>query len=308
MKTPEKPSQKVLGKRPYILHRLFQYIISLSLSTGIYLSCLFPRYPEQFWAEIIAYKIGILIGIEVPPAFVAVNKRENKTGAVIEWFLNYPGRDIEVKSSGSWYMQQIIKGYDLAKGTQHNFYAVKKLFEALRMGRYKWNINWIEYWVKTLAFDSLIGNTDRHQDNWGIIWKYKDKKLSPLRMTPVFDNGTSMGHEILENNFVDFENEEKISKYVAKGYHHMKWKIDGSKRFSQVEFLRELLSEYPEMKNVVIGLMGFDVNKLEHDIMELTEFKVPCPLSDKRAKFIVKLLLFRRKNILLKLDNEHELY
>jgi hypothetical protein len=26
-----------------------------------------------------------------------------------------------------------------------------------------------EWWAGTLAFDALIGNTDRHPDNWGIL-------------------------------------------------------------------------------------------------------------------------------------------
>jgi hypothetical protein len=28
---------------------------------------------------------------------------------------------------------------------------------------------WLELWVKMFTFDALIGNTDRHQNNWGII-------------------------------------------------------------------------------------------------------------------------------------------
>jgi hypothetical protein len=28
--------------------------------------------------------------------------------------------------------------------------------------------NWQQWWVDALLFDALIGNTDRHQDNWGV--------------------------------------------------------------------------------------------------------------------------------------------
>ncbi|MCK9615328.1 MAG: HipA domain-containing protein [Candidatus Omnitrophica bacterium] len=290
---PEGSREKALyvapSKKKYnFIIPLHHYLFKLS----------FSRYPEQFWGEIIAYKIGILVGVEVPPTFVAINKNENKTGALIEWFLGYPFTRSEVKASGALYMQLLIKDYDIAKGKQHNFQAIRRLFEALKFGQHKWDINWVEHWTKVLAFDTLIGNTDRHQDNWGIIWKYENKRLAPSRVTPIFDNGTSMGHEILENHFTDFDKEERIRKYISRGSHHMKWDLQESQKLSQVEFLQRLIVEYPEMKSVIAGLMKFDTTRLENDIMELTKFKVPCPLSYKRAKFIVKLLAFRQKNIL----------
>src|SRR5271169_3937555 len=48
------------------------------------------RAPWQFWMEIIAYRIGQVMGVMVPPAFVGVSNQE-KPGqpvyaALIEWF------------------------------------------------------------------------------------------------------------------------------------------------------------------------------------------------------------------------------
>ncbi len=48
------------------------------------------RHPEQFWTEIIAYHVGCLLSIPVPPAFVAFDDNNKTCGALIEWFLNYP--------------------------------------------------------------------------------------------------------------------------------------------------------------------------------------------------------------------------
>jgi len=257
----------------------------------------FARYPEQFWGEIIAYKIGTLIGIEVPPTFVAIDENTKKTGALIEWFINYPSKMYEVKISGASYMQLLIRDYDLEKGKQHNFQAIKTLHIALKK-HFGWNFDWLEYWAKTLAFDTLIGNTDRHQDNWGVIWEYMDDRAIPLRMTPVFDNGTSMGHEILKRKFYLFDNEEKIYKYVSRGCHHMKWSLDDQEKLSQAVLLQRLIAVYPTIRNVISSMINFDAKKLENDIMELVDFKVPCPLSYERARFIIKLLNFRRKSIL----------
>lgn len=47
-----------------------------------------PRYPEQFWVEIFAYRLGIQMGIVIPTTFVAYDSKEDQSGALIEWFLN----------------------------------------------------------------------------------------------------------------------------------------------------------------------------------------------------------------------------
>ena len=49
----------------------------------------FNRHPDQFWAEIIAYRIGTLMGVDVPPAHLAI--RNGVSGALIEWFYDHPG-------------------------------------------------------------------------------------------------------------------------------------------------------------------------------------------------------------------------
>ena len=49
------------------------------------------RYPSQYWMEIIAYRLGRLTGVPVPPAYVAL--RDGAPGALIEWFYADPVDD-----------------------------------------------------------------------------------------------------------------------------------------------------------------------------------------------------------------------
>ena len=46
--------------------------------------------PCQFWMEVIAFRFGMIIGVEVPPAWPAVSNKyisgEKTYGALIEWF------------------------------------------------------------------------------------------------------------------------------------------------------------------------------------------------------------------------------
>lgn len=87
---------------------------------------------------------------------------------------------------------------------------------------------WQIYWSDMLLFDALIGNTDRHQDNWGLLWQTTNNKLK-VRIAPVFDNGTSLGYEILERNMGGFYNPDRMRSYINKGRHHIRCQLHDKK-------------------------------------------------------------------------------
>ncbi len=47
-----------------------------------------------------------------------------------------------------------------------------------------------DQFFELLTFDALIGSTDRHYYNWGVLEKADDGKF--LRLAPAFDNGVSL--------------------------------------------------------------------------------------------------------------------
>ena len=120
-------------------------------------------------------------------------------------------------------------------------------------------------------------------------------------MTPVFDNGTSMWHEILESNFGSFDKRPKLEKYVLRGTHHMKWSLSEDVRRGHVELIQEFVKVHPEVKSAIADVLSFDKEELKNAIMDLTNINVSCKLSEKRAKFIIKLLIYRKNNLIAKL-------
>jgi len=185
------------------------------------------KCPEQFWIEIFAHRLGSQMGIQVPPAYVAYDHKNGECGALMRWFLEEtisPGAQAPIQEkyeAGGDLLQGYIANFDHEKGLQHNFETIEKIFKE------KYNqLDWIQYWAKTLTFDSLIGNTDRHQSNWGIIIGVNGN----ARITPVFDNGTSMGYEIKSDRFYIYEDSSRLRSYVLRGKHHMKWKLEDTSR------------------------------------------------------------------------------
>lgn len=258
------------------------------------------RHPDQFWIEVIAYRLGCLMKVPVPPAFVAVNHKNSVTNAaLIEWFYN--SADDSVFTDGGDLFRKKIPEYDLKKGTQHNFESIFDIFsEFEREGLL--DPTWKESWIKILLFDSVIGNTDRHQNNWGIIASVRIllKKIK-LEIAPAFDNGTSMGYEILEENFHKFENPFYIEHYADQGTHHMTWSLQENKNrrgCGHFEMIEKLLQKFPDIKDLVGKMLNFSLENFQKELNELTLFQVKTPFTAAKAVFIHRLVKYRRDRLL----------
>lgn len=248
------------------------------------------RYPDQFWAEVAAYQIGCLLGVEVPPALPAVNSGKNQCGALIEWF--YEDQVASYVPGGS-YMQQAIAGFDRKHGWDHNFHTIRVIFRALNLvGRV--DSEWSDAWVKVLLFDALCGNTDRHQDNWGLLYETSSVGRTSARLSPAFDNGTSLGHELSEAHQGGWGAYE-LRRYIGKGCHHLKWKIGDSARLGHIDGVRKIADLAPEKGTIMLLLLAaFDARALRENLERLSELPMPVPLSKWRINLICNLVQMRR--------------
>ena len=311
--SPSKIKCKLLN--PKFLKHNFRYLYKESIN----------RYPEQFWMEIFCYRFGSMLNIPVPPAHAAYNSNNGTCGALIEWFLledKLPWklnrlhfipqimRDLEnflnqkaireVYTPGGDFLQRLIHGYDRKRGKQHNYETTARICEALLSTGT--NQDWVKYWVRTFIFDALIGNTDRHQDNWGLIWKVKNNKPLGGRLTPVFDNGTSMGHEIFENKFMLFDEKIHIERYINRGTHHMKWKLSDANKISHLEVVSLLINRYPNSREWIKEILDFSLNDVQEILQNLVDFNISTPLTEERASFMFKLVSSRKAMLINKLN------
>ena len=247
------------------------------------------RYPEQFWGEIIAAEIGEMIGVSVPPAFPAINSATKKSGALIEWF--YEDEECTFVLGGR-YMELMIDNFDTKKGRQHNFDSIVSLLEEFQtFGMIK---DWLIEWSKGLIFDALIGNTDRHQNNWGILF-YSNGEAE---LSPWFDNGTSLGHERHETHVNNWDNKE-LDDYLHKGKHHLRWDLkEDSKRVGFFEMPKRLLTLDKSLKKPMLECVErLDTVKLRAFLESLTQLTY-TPLESWRIDFICRITK-RRQELLL---------
>lgn len=262
-------------------------------------------YPEQFWAEVVASRLGRITGVDVPPAYAAWNSRTGQCAALIEWFWGRPSSPPQGFLSGGMFMKDMIPDFDHVKGRQHNFGHIDALCHALdRTGRPHKRPRpsdrpWFLAWARILTFDALIGNTDRHQENWGFIWtRVGSPPRLEMKLGPAFDNGTSLGHEHPAEHFGRFEDDNYLRRYIARGHHHMRWRLDDPKPCGHIELLLKLVTKEPECRLVMLSVLRCTDDERESAIMPLTELRLPVPLTTERARFMLRLLKARRAHLL----------
>jgi hypothetical protein len=134
---------------------------------------------------------------------------------------------------------------------------------------------------KVLIFDYIIGNSDRHQNNWAII-----KENNQIDIAPLYDNGSSLCSLILEediNSYIDTNDTLRMNSLVVTKSRSIV-RLDGKskskpKHIEVIQYLKE--HYYNETKDFVFYI----IKKLnEHKINEILE-KIDC-ISYKRKKLI----------------------
>lgn len=254
------------------------------------------RYPDQFWAEIVAYLVGGLLQVPVPPAYAAVNKADGDCGALIEWF--YEDGKAQFVAGGQ-YMQEQMPDYDRKRGLQHNFRSVQiraNSFEEAGVAGKEWQ----QWWCDAFMFDALIGNTDRHQDNWGyLIVRERAGGTYRASLSPLFDNGTSLGHELFTENVMHWDRRRYL-EYISRGKHHMKWKVgDSGIGCGHVDMLRNMARKFPsEFAISRKKLADFDVATLGSQLESLCKLQLYVPLTLARKNLYIELIAIRRQCIL----------
>lgn len=245
-------------------------------------------YPDQFWGEVISYRIGCLLGVAVPPAFYAINSDTHVAAALIEWFYD-PG---ELFMHGGDFLVDLRKDYEREVGAQHNLGDVEILSTALSRG-YGLSPDWKQWWVDALLFDALIGNTDRHQDNWGFIFglPVDGHGARPSRMAPLFDNGTSLGHERFPSRIAGWGRQD-YDRYVSKGTHHVKWTLSDPVK-GHFDLLRRTIDRWPHTVDLARARLNFHEDELSDCFVDLRQLPGPMPLTLERQNFIARLLRLR---------------
>ena len=195
-------------------------------------------------------------------------------GCISETMINSEEEEL---IEGVKYLQAFSPTYNPSAKDHQNRYSFQLILNSLENAGLKKEIDNI---IEIIVFDTLIGNGDRHQENWAMISKYKltadilvqlekEEKLKlskleqrligwtktltgivtrknlpkilyqiDLRFAPIYDSGSSLGRELLDDKVEAFlQSDEMINRYLNKGQSEIHWEGKKLTHFGLIENL-----------------------------------------------------------------------
>lgn len=92
-----------------------------------------------------------------------------------------------------------------------------------------------------LLLDAVVGNTDRHHENWGISLGAGQG----VRLAPSFDHGSSLGRELRDERRLNRLREDQVGAYLRRGRGGVYWSEDEAHGPSPLELFRLASRRYP---------------------------------------------------------------
>ena len=145
--------------------------------------------------------------------------------------------------------------------------------------------------IRIMVFDALIGEQDRHEENWGITEKNGKYSISPL-----YDNGDSLLREFKNKDMLkNFQNGERNFDAYINRSKTLIYKEDKKKRYKHFELIDFLNKNYHEIVKTEID----NLNKLADNDIDLIVNRIPSELLTNGQKEYIICYLRKRRDILL---------
>ena len=171
--------------------------------------------------------------------------------------------------------------YDAERG---EYYSLEMILNSLK------EYNFQREFFKIPIFDFLIGNTDRHQNNWAILQSDKGNRLCPL-----YDNGSSLCCYIQESKIEGYLGNDKAkfqSLVDSKSTSRIRINKNVKKEPTHLEILKYLKENY---YNDVINIIKTIKNNINENSIDGILVKYTDIMSEKRKVLIKKFLIEKVK-------------
>lgn len=205
----------------------------------------FPRgNTGEHWAEKIAAEVASTLGMDHAKVELAVF--EGRRGSTTKSFANVGTGQILIH--GNQLLELAVQGYDPNKKFHQSSHTLENIWRVLDSvlddpeDAKSTKCRFADY----LVFDAIIGNTDRHHENWGLLLQMAEDKVF-VDLAPTYDHASSLGRELNDTKRERLFANNRIGTYVERAPGAIYWSESDARGISPVELIRRSVDEYPDL-------------------------------------------------------------
>ena len=196
----------------------------------------------EHWAEKIAAEVAGLLDVTHPVVELATFDRS--LGVVTKSFAS----DGSELVHGNQILARIMSDYDEGATFRQSRHTLANIWTALdrvfKMPEESERAK--RCFAEYLILDALIGNTDRHHENWGLLRRRTDSGWSEY-LAPSFDHASSLGRELQDSRRDLLLSESRVGNYVKRGRGGIYWSDAQPNAPSPLKLALLVIREYPAL-------------------------------------------------------------
>jgi hypothetical protein len=176
----------------------------------------------EHWTEKVAAELAALL--EVPAARVELAQCLDRRGCAVESFI--VDRRKQFLVHGNELLAGAVTGYEREKRFRQSDHTLTNIIRCISDGKIFGLGEAMRIAAERLCgyvtLDALIGNTDRHHENWGLLGTQTSVLhdvaiIARMEVAPSFDHASSLGRELLDEERLRRLNEKSVLSYIRKG-------------------------------------------------------------------------------------------
>ncbi len=252
----------------------------------------YPRRPGsgEHWAEKITSEVAKILGI--PCARVELARFNNRVGSVTENIVPDDQELVHGNEVLEYHVPQPdarVLNFRLSDHTLQNIWAaLDNAFESDRDA-----VEAKGQFSHYLVLDAVVGNVDRHSENWGLLQLQGGDQLVES-LSPSYDHGSSLGRELSDERREQRLANGSVGEYAERGRGGVYWSDADRYGPSALQLVRLASGEYPALLLPAIeNLRQLDDVTLHHIVS-----KVPNDWMSELAKsFALELMSYNREQL-----------
>ncbi len=270
----------------------------------------YPReHTGEHWAEKIAAEVAACLGIV--HAKVELAEFLGDQGSATESFADR----FCILTHGNQLLERAVSSYDPEVQFHQSAHTLDNIW--MTMDRTFMMLEDVtplkRQFAEYMVLDAVIGNTDRHHENWGqlLILKGLRKQWSRSRardkrrprrgkyhwersLAPSFDHASSLGRELRDERRDRLMAEDRMGRYVEKGHGGIYWSPDERRGPSPLELVRRAASTYLDLFRPALAKL----DRLDEGILRSIINRVPSAwMSPSARKFALALMRYNLEQL-----------